>query len=260
MQHTRLVGRLATATVLIATTACGSQPVDERAGASGPASDVGTSTSAAPTSTSAAPTPALTADERLVAEALLEPADAGEDWEQVSEAFFFPNSAELARPIAECQPYAEVAFQGGEQHGVGTSSAISYRQNVVFLYVAVFPTVEMASAMLDAVSSEGFDECWARFNEAAVLNMSMPITNPRYSPEPPPDFTFDADAWSVKYLVGTVEFGGAETTDTCVCIFARVGRAVVEVHSTEPTLTPEKRVALAQLAIDKTRRTLAAEG
>lgn len=259
MQHTRLAGRLATAIVLIATTACGSQPVNERAGASGPASDVGTSSSAAPTSTSVSTTPELSADERLVAAALLEPGDVGEEWEQVSEPFFFPNSAELARPLAACQPYSEVVFQGGSQHGVGKSGAISYRQNAVFLYVAVFPTAELASAMLDAVSSVGFDECWARFNEAAVLSMPMPITNPTYSPQTPPSFALNADASSVKYLVGTVEFGGAETTDTCVCIFARVGRGVVEVHSTEPTLTPEKRVALVQLAIDKMRRTLAAE-
>lgn len=200
----------------------------------------------------------LTADEGLAAEALLEPGDVGDDWEAVSEQMIFPNSAELARSIPECQPYAEVVFQGGSQHGVGKSSVMSYRQNLVFQYVAVFPTVEQASTMLDAVSSPGFDECWARFNEAAVQSMPMPITNPKYSPQPPPSFALDADATSVKYLVGTLEFSGAETTDTCVCIFARVGRGIVEVHSTEPTLTPEDRLALVQQAIDKLRRTLAA--
>jgi hypothetical protein len=260
MQHTRHLGRLATAIVLIATAACGSPSVNEQAGEGGPASDVGASSTAAPTSISVSTTVELTADERLVAEALLDPGDVSDEWEAVSERMIFPNSAELARPIAECQPYAEVVFQGGSQHGVGKSSVISYRQNLVFLYVAVFPTEEQASAMLDAVSSAGFDECWARFNEAAVQSMPMPITNPKYSPQPPPSFALEADAASVKYLVGTVEFSGAETTDTCVCIFARAGRGIVEVHSTEPTLTPENRLALVQLAIDKLRLTLAAEG
>jgi hypothetical protein len=217
------------------------------------------SSSAAPTTTSA-PTTVLTDDKRIAAAALLEAGDVGEEWEQGTEQLIFPNSAELARPIAACQPYSELVFQGGSQHGVGKSGVISYRQNPVFLYVAVFPTAELASAMLDAVSSAGFDECWARFNEAAVSSMPMPVTNPKYSPQPAPSFTLNADASSVKYLVGTVEFSGAETTDTCVCIFARVGRGIVEVHSTEPTLTPERRVALVQLAIDKMRSTLAAAG
>jgi hypothetical protein len=197
-------------------------------------------------------------DEGLAATALLEPDDVAEDWGSMGEELIFPNSAEIARPIAACKPYAEIVFEGGSQHGVGKSGVISNSPNPVFLYTAVFETVEQASAMLDAVSSAGFDECWARFNEAAVLKMPTPITNPKYAPETPPNLALVADASTVKFLVGTLEFSGSEVPDTCVCIFARVGRGVVEVHSAEATLTLEQRIVLTQLAIDKMQRVLAA--
>jgi hypothetical protein len=259
MQHTRLSGRLAAAIVLAAITSCGSSSVSSQPGTVRSTSSPAAPSSAAPTTTAAeSTTVAVRPDGRLAAAALLEPADVGKGWGLVSENLIFPISADIARPLAACKSYAEIVFEGGSQHGAGKSGVISNSPNLVFLYTVVFPTVEQATAMIDAVASAGFDECWARFNEASILKMPLPVKNPKYEPKPPPSFTLTADASTVKHLVGSIEFSGSVVPDTCVCIFARVGRGVVSVHSAEETLTPEERVAVAQSAIDKMRRTLAA--
>lgn len=52
---------------------------------------------------------------------------------------------------------------------------------------------------------------------------------------------------------GNVTIGGTELADSCVCVFARVGRALVAVHSSEPVLDLPARQQLVQTAVDKVR-------
>ncbi len=47
---------------------------------------------------------------------------------------------------------------------------------------------------------------------------------------------------------------GAESGDSCVCVFSRVGRAVVLVHSAAEQFDDEERVVMTQTAIDKAKK------
>lgn len=86
--------------------------------------------------------------------------------------------------------------------------------------------------------------------------MPLGISEAAYTSQTPPAQTFDADSSAVKYLTGTAKAGGSEMGDTCVCVFAQVGRAVVEVHSTEGVFDPANRSTFFQTAIDKVKATL----
>jgi len=60
----------------------------------------------------------------------------------------------------------------------------------------------------------------------------------------------------VRHVIGTIVVDGSEGDDTCVCVFAQVGRGVVIVHSALPHFSLDERVAMTQTAIDKLRDVL----
>jgi hypothetical protein len=200
------------------------------------------------------------ADAALAERALLVPEDLGDGWGTMDDELLFPNTAELARGVPECEAFAELAFDGGADHGVGRSSTLVTGIDPLFLYVVVFPTAEQASAMLEAVSTPDFDECWRRFNEVAVIEMPFGVTAASYELGTPPELQIEADAYTVKFIEGTIEIGGTPIPDTCVCAFAQVGRGVVEVHSILAALDPAARSEVVQTAIDKLAAELDAAG
>ena len=245
------------------TGAASSTPV---AGIEEPSSIPDTSTPAAPvepttdeTAPTTSATPVAVADDgALASAALLTADDLGDGWEAMGPEFDFPNSAELARTVAECEQFSELVFQGGEQHGAGASEALASGENLVFAYVVVFPTVEEASAMLDAVDSAAFDTCWARFNDVAVTEFPFGIESGTYASHEPPELSFTAHDSTVKYLDGSYVIAGDTIPDTCVCVFAQVGRGIVEVHSAAPVFDPARRSEAVQTAIDRLQTTLGA--
>jgi hypothetical protein len=205
---------------------------------------------------SAAPAVASSPDADLARRAVLTPEDLGEGWRTVDERLVFPNSAELARTVPACEPFAELVFQGGAQHGSGVSEALLERSEPVFTYVVVFPTEAEAAAMIAATASPGFSACWAGFNEVAVPSMPLGVEAASYNVGTPPVLAFEADESTVLFLEGTVTIGGADFKDTCACVFARAGRGVVEVHSTLTALDADARSGVVQAAVDKLRATL----
>lgn len=193
----------------------------------------------------------------LAAAALLTAEDLPDGWDSMGEEFHFPNSAELARTVPTCADFSEVVFDGGSSNGVGASATLSKGgAQLVLAHATVFPSEAAAAAALDAVASPEFDQCWADFNEIAVPFLPFGITSATYDVATPPDLDLTADAVSVKFLEGSFELGGTEVPDTCICVFAQVGRGVVEVSATEATLTIEERTAYVQNAIDKMRSVL----
>jgi len=188
--------------------------------------------------------------------ALLSPADLGADWDSLAETHRFPNGADLAATVEACAPFVDLVFDGGAQHGTGASAALGNGQDIVFTYVVAFDTEEQAAAMLGAVQSPGFAECWARFNEVAVLELPMGISSATYESGEPPALDIAADAVAVLHLTGEVKFGDTAFADTCTCVFVQAGRGVVEVHSTDFVFTPEERSALIQVAVERLRAAL----
>lgn len=207
--------------------------------------------------TSTMPVP-VADDGALATAALLTADDIGDGWEQMSSEFDFPNSAELARTVPECEQFAELVFDGGEQHGAGASEALGSGEDLVFTYVVVFPTVKEASAMLDAVDSTAFDTCWARFNDVAVTEFPFGIESGTYASHEPPQLSLTAHDSTVKYLDGSFVMAGDTIPDTCVCVFAQVGRGIVEFHSPAPIFDPARRSEVVQAAIDRLQTTLGA--
>jgi hypothetical protein len=176
----------------------------------------------------------------------------------VSANLSFPNSADLARTVPACAPYVDLVFNGGAQHGVGRSAALGDDTGkLVFTYVVVFRSSSDAAKMAAAVATPGFDACWVAFNDAAVPTMPLGVTKASYHSVTPPTLQVTSDSLTVKALDGTDTMGGNEIPDTCVCAFAQVGRAVVEVHSVADAYSPADRSALVQKAVDKVKAQLA---
>lgn len=209
------------------------------------------------TANSSANTPAPTAPAAGSAgAALLTPADLGTGWELMAATYHFPNDAEMAATVGECSEFVDIVFAGGKQHGSGASATLGNGQDLVFTYVVAFDTEEQAAAMLDAMKSPAFAECWAKFNEVAVPTLPIGVTSATYESVEPPVLDIEADAVAVLHLEGEVKFGDTAFADTCTCAFVQAGRGVVEVHTTDFVFTPEERSALIQLAVERMRETL----
>jgi len=224
--------------------------------ASEAASDSGEATasaSSASTVEAEVSTTVVTADLALAQAALLAADDLGGGWRLIDPKGNWPNSAELARTAPACASFAELVFEGGADHGTGATLTLQREESLLFNYVVVFESEEEASAMMSAVASPEFDDCWAEFMGVAALTVPMGITEARYVPVTPPTMTFVADSFETKALTGTLTVDGAEAGDSCICVYAQVGRSVVLVHSAEAHLDLEERVAATQTAIDKLR-------
>ncbi len=250
---------LASLTVVLA--ACGSAEGSESSTESTVAveSESSTESTVAVEPDSSAESTVAAEDQAVVDGALLEATDLGDGWEVLDAAANFPNDAELARTIPACEEFAELVFAGGERHGVGGSRALASGDNVVFTYVALFPTEDDAAALVAAAATPEFDECWARFNDVAVPLLPFGIESSTYVSGEPPGFPIDATSSTVKYLEGSIVIDGAEYPDTCVCAFAQVGRAVVEVHSAAPVFDPARRAEVVQTAIARVEAGLGSE-
>lgn len=236
---------------LLVAGACGSGDDTEVAAGREPAEEAATAAPA--TAAPAADTP--TDDAALAAAAMLTPDDFGEGWSSLGTTF--PHDVELARTVPECAAFADVVFEGGSRHGASVGDLLVAGNKVVILYAIVFPTEDGAVALLDAVATPEFDACWAPFNEVASVAMGVGISAASYESLPPPELDVEADAVVVKLLDGTTTIDGTILADTCLCMFARVGRGVVMVHSPETALTIPERNEYGQLAVDKMRAVLA---
>ena len=123
-------------------------------------------------------------------------------------------------------------------------------------YVVIFPTADQAAEMVQAVASPEFDDCWSQFQAVAMKAMPMGVTEASYDKADPSDLELVADSYVVRSVVGTATIDGSEFGDTCICVFAQVGRGVVEIHSAAEDADPHERTEVAQVAIDKLREVL----
>ena len=176
-------------------------------------------------------------------------------WSAGPAELVFPTEVEVARTVPACADAAETVFTGGAEHGEGVSGVLVRDADVLFTYVAVFPSEADAAAMVEATADPSFDECWAGFNAAVVPGL-VGADGASYEPAEPPDLTIDADQVDVEHLTGSIDMDGIALSDTCVCVFARSGRGVVAVHSTATVFDPEARSEAVQVAVDKLTETL----
>ncbi len=184
---------------------------------------------------------------------LLAPDDLEGNWRAVEPAGDFPYSAELARTVPACASFADLVFEGGADHGAAATLTLQREEGLLYSYVVVFPTSEEAAAMLSAVASPEFDDCWSQFMGVAAEAQPMGITDANYVTATPPPMTFAADDYVSKMVTGTIVVDGSESSDSCICVFARVGRAVALIHSAAEHFNTEERVLFTQTGIDKAR-------
>jgi hypothetical protein len=197
-------------------------------------------------------------DRDLVQAALITPGDFEGRWRSNPD-FLWPNSAELARTAPACASFADLVFEGGAEHGTGASVTLNKidGEGATWLsYVVIFPTADQAAEMVQAVASPEFDGCWSQFQTVAMKALPMGVTEASYEKTDPPDLELVADSYVVRSVVGTATIDGSEFGDTCICIFAQVGRGVVEIHSPAEDADPQERTEVAQVAIDKLREVL----
>lgn len=211
--------------------------------------------SEAPAERSSATT-AVDPDLALAEGALLTPDDLEGNWRVTEPEGDHPMSAELARTAPACAPFADIVFEGGAQHGLGATVTLQREDSLVYTYVVVFPTSEEAEMMMRSVASTEFDDCWSQFVALGAIAMPFGITEAQYDKAEPPAMTFVADSYTIRHLIGTIVVEGVEASDTCVCVFAQVGRGVVVVHGALPHFSLEEREEITQTAIDKLRDVL----
>jgi len=109
--------------------------------------------------------------------------------------------------------------------------------------------------MVAATATPEFDQCWADFNEVAVVALPFGIESASYEPVEPPDVELGGDSSSLHALDGTITLGSSDVPDSCVCAFVQQGRTVVAVHSAAPVFTPAERsdvIATALARVDET--------
>jgi hypothetical protein len=191
------------------------------------------------------------ADLDRVRAGLLTAPEIGAGWLEVGAQMNFPNRIELARTIPECDAVADLVFDGGSVPRAERARAFVRGNDAVFTHVTLFADASTASRAIEAIADPSFDACWAPYNEAASKAGPIGITAASYAPAEPPTIDVVADAVAVKHVAGSVTIGGTELADSCVCVFAQVGRAVVAVHSAEPVLDLAARIKLVQTAVDK---------
>jgi len=271
--HRRRAATAATMTALLALAvgACGSDSTDGSDSSSPPQAQTDTAApaeTAAPTTSVTPPPPAETTpateptdtdapesapDEAAIAQAaLLQPEDLGDGWQDLGPGSAFPMTAELAASVPSCAPFVDVVFEGNS--GVWAHTTLS-RPEVVFTSVTVFPTEAEAAAMVAATATPEFDQCWADFNEVAIVEMPLGIDSASYESVEPPDIELGGDSSSLLALDGTITLGATSIPDSCVCAFVQQGRAVVAFHSTAPVFSAAARrdaIATAVARVDET--------
>ncbi len=162
-----------------------------------------------------------TGDEGIARAALLQPDDIGDDWQDYGPDSAFPMTAELAAAVPSCAPFVDVVFDGNT--GVWASTGLGRDMDIAFTSVTVFPTEAEAAAMVAATATPEFDQCWADFNEVAVVELPFGIESASYESVEPPDVALGGDSSSLHALDGTITLGSSEVPDSCVCAFVQQG-------------------------------------
>ena len=155
--------------------------------------------------------------------------------------------------VQACASFAELVFDGGADHGTADTVTLQREDSLLYNYVVIFASPEEAAAMVSAVSSTEFDDCWSQFMGVAVQAYPQDISDARYVAATPPELELVADSYATKMVTGTVVVDGSESADSCICVFAQVGRAVAVVHSAAAHFDAEERILLTQAGIDKAR-------
>ena len=109
--------------------------------------------------------------------------------------------------------------------------------------------------MVAATATPEFDQCWADFNEVAIVALGVGVDSASYESVEPPDVELGGDSSSLQALEGTLTFGSTTVPDTCVCAFVQQGRTVVAFHSAAPIFTSATRrdvIAAALARVDET--------
>ena len=109
---------------------------------------------------------------------------------------------------------------------------------------------------MSAVGSSQFDDCWEQYMAVSAIAWIAGVTEAEYHKANPPELALDADDSFTRKVEGTIVIDGAEFGDSCVCVFSRVGRTVVLVHSAAEQFDDEERVVTTQIAIDKAKKLL----
>lgn len=161
--------------------------------------------------------------------ALLRPDDLGDDWQDLGPASVFPMTSALAASLPSCTSFVEPVFE--DDDGVWAHRALGRGADVAFTSVTVFATEADAAAMVAATAEPAFDQCWADFNEVAVVGLGFGVESADYASVDPPDIELGGDSSSLQALEGTVTFGSTSFPDTCICAFVQQGRTVVTFHA-----------------------------
>lgn len=273
-RHTTLRRPAAAAIAVIALAACASDDARTRPNATvapgttlvtettppqptAPESTPTTATDSAPTA-AATPAPTDAEDEERTATvrarrqaladaALVRPGDLGDGWQDLGPGTAFPMTAELATAVPSCAPFGSVVFDGND--GVWAQTALGRDADIAFASVTVFATADEAAAMVAAAGTPEFEQCWADFNDVAVVALPFGIQSAHYEPAEPPLLELGGDSSTVHALDGTIHFGPTPVPDTCVCVFVQEGRSVVAFHSAAPAFTPAERSAVIAAAV-----------
>ncbi len=241
---TRVAAMIALAALVLAVSGCGSDSVTD-------ARDASAETNS--TDETEVVSPAMVAERELAEAALLSPEDLEGNWRALGPEGDFPATAELARTVQACAGFAELVFDGGADHGTADTVTLQREDSLLYNYVVIFASPEEAAAMVSAVGSTEFDDCWSQFMGVAVQAYPQNISDARYVTAEPPELELVADSYATKMVTGTIVVDGSESADSCICVFAQVGRAVAVVHSAAAHFDDEERIVLTQAGIDKAR-------
>ncbi len=245
---------------LIALSACGSDgdaasasPTPPQTPAASPTQPPAAENTTQAGSTDTGGSEPATGDEDIARAALLQPDDIGDEWQDYGPDSAFPMTAELAAAVPSCAPFVDIAFDGNT--GVWASTGLGRDMDIAFTSVTVFATEADAAAMVAATATPEFDQCWADFNEVAVVELPFGIESASYESVEPPAVALGGDSSSLHALDGTITLGSTDVPDSCVCAFVQQGRSVVAFHSAAPVFSAAERsdvIATAVARVDET--------
>ncbi len=133
-------------------------------------------------------------DQELAEAALLAPDDLEGDFRARPRRADWPYSAEIAGQAPPCEPFAELVFGGGAQHAPSATVTLARQESYLFTNVVVFPTVEEAETLMNAVELLRVRRLLGAVH-GRRCDRRGPLESARRTTHKanPPDLTLDAD-------------------------------------------------------------------
>lgn len=140
-----------------------------------------------------------------------------------------PMDSATAATVPSCAPFVDVVFENDGRPATIRKRWFGRLDGLIEQDVVVFPTLDGAVAMMDAVADPAFPACWADFGEVALNSLEC-CEGATSEPVEPHAIRRFGDQMVNLAFAGQALINGVPTPGEGAMVFVRVGRAVMFVN------------------------------